>query len=109
MSINNEPWRYSARQNKWFNNKHGAEGKAPGEHHTIQVSRPVSETSNKKPHEATNNPEAKKKAADQKEAVVPGFPQKFKNFFMNKIPSREKWGNFRDELIDYLKNNWGIV
>ena len=69
----------------------------------------MSETSNTKPHEATNNPEAKQKAADQLEAVVPGFPQKFKNFFMNKIPSREKWENFIDELKDYLKNNWGLV
>lgn len=109
MSINNESWRYSARQNKWFNNKHGAEGKAPGEHATIQVSRPVSEASNTKPHEATNNPEAKKKAADQLEAAVPGFSQKVKDFFMNKIPSREKLENVRDELIDYLKKNWGIV
>ena len=28
---------------------------------------------------------------------------------MNKIPSREKLENVRDELIDYLKNNWGLV
>lgn len=109
MSINDELWRYSARQNKWFNNKHGPEGKAPGEHHTIQMSRPMSEASNKKPHEATNNPEAKQEAADQLEAAVPGFSQKVKDFFINKIPSREKRENFRDELKDYLKNNWGLV
>ena len=69
----------------------------------------MSETSNTKPHEVTNNPEVKQEAAAQLEAVVPGFSQKFKNFFMNKIPSRESWENFRDELIDSLKKNWGIV
>lgn len=28
---------------------------------------------------------------------------------MNKIPSREALKNFRDELIDFLKKNWGLV
>lgn len=69
----------------------------------------MSETSNTKPHEVTNNPEAKQETTAQLEAVVPGFSQKFKDFFMNKIPSRENLKNFRDELIDSLKKNWGIV
>ena len=69
----------------------------------------MSETSNTKPHEVTNNPKAQQETTAQLEAVVPGFFQKFKNFFINKIPSREKLENVRDELIDYLKKNWGIV
>ena len=71
----------------------------------------MSETSNTKPHEVTNNPKAQQETTAQLEAVVPGFSQKFKDFFMNKIPPRvrENLKNFKDELIDFLKKNWGLV
>lgn len=111
MSINDELWRYSARQNKWFNNKHGAEGKAPGEIYSIQASRPVSETSNTKLHEVTNNPEAKQEAAAQLEAVVPGLPEKILLALPgeSKSLSREFFNKTKTDLSKFFKDNWGIV
>lgn len=111
MSINNEPWRYSARQNKWFNNKHGVEGKAPGENYTIQAVRPVSETSNTKPHEVTNNPEVKQEAAAQLEAVVPGLPEKILLALPgeSKSLSKEFFNKAKTDLSKFFKDNWGLV
>ncbi len=111
MSINNEPWRYSARQNKWFNNKHGVEGKAPGENYTIQAVRPVSETSNTKPHKVTNNPEVKQEAAAQLEAVVPGLPEKILLALPgeSKSLSREFINKTKTDLSKFFKDNWGLV